>query len=81
MSIAFSLIYTLILFYCIHKQIAKEVAENGLRPKIAEVEEQLEGVIELIAKSWDQEPEIRPIFAEITSVLRIVDKRLRDIQF
>ncbi|XP_057799746.1 serine/threonine-protein kinase STY17-like [Salvia miltiorrhiza] len=60
-------------------KIAKEVAENGLRPKVAEVEEQLEGLVELITKSWDQDPEIRPIFSEITSVLRILDMRLRDI--
>ncbi|XP_042038504.1 serine/threonine-protein kinase STY17-like [Salvia splendens] len=59
--------------------IAKEVAENGLRPKIAEVEEQLEGLVELITKSWHQHPQIRPIFSEITSVLRILDMRLRHI--
>ncbi|KAL1552314.1 non-specific serine/threonine protein kinase [Salvia divinorum] len=60
-------------------KIAIEVAENGLRPKIAEVEEQLEGLVELITKSWHQDPHIRPIFSEITSVLRILDMGLRDI--
>lgn len=59
-------------------QIAKEVAENGLRPEIAEVGEELEGVVELISKSWAQDPDIRPIFAEITSVLRILDKKMRE---
>lgn len=77
-------LFILIIFFKINfvikwkYQIAKEVAENGLRPEIAEVGEELEGVVELISKSWAQDPDIRPIFAEITSVLRILDKKMRE---
>ncbi|KAK6162023.1 hypothetical protein DH2020_001864 [Rehmannia glutinosa] len=59
-------------------KIALEVAENGLRPRIAKLDEQMEIVIELIKKSWDQEPGARPCFGEITTTLRIIEKRLKD---
>ncbi|XP_051136956.1 serine/threonine-protein kinase STY46-like [Andrographis paniculata] len=54
-------------------KIAMEVAENGFRPTI--IANQDEAIIELIKQSWDQEPEARPNFAEITSALRIIQKR------
>ncbi|KAG8375728.1 hypothetical protein BUALT_Bualt10G0130600 [Buddleja alternifolia] len=59
-------------------KIAMEVAMNGLRPSMAKVDEQMDGVNELIKQSWDQEAAVRPTFAEITSTLRIIDKKLKD---
>ncbi|KAK4412677.1 putative serine/threonine-protein kinase/receptor [Sesamum alatum] len=59
-------------------KIALEVAENGLRPTIAEADEQMEGLIQLIKQSWHHEPAARPNFSEITSTLRAIENTLKD---
>lgn len=60
-----------------YKQIALEVAENGFRPTInGEMEEQMDVLIDLIKRSWDPNPTVRPDFGDITSTLRIIHKRL-----
>ncbi|KAL0323719.1 UNVERIFIED_CONTAM: Serine/threonine-protein kinase STY46 [Sesamum calycinum] len=59
-------------------KIALEVAENGLRPKIAKVDEQMEVLVQLIEQSWHHESAARPNFSEITSTLRVIEKKLND---
>ncbi|XP_012857727.1 PREDICTED: serine/threonine-protein kinase HT1-like [Erythranthe guttata] len=58
--------------------IALEVAENGLRPRIAELDDELIEVVinDLIKRSWDQDPTARPGFSDITSILRVTHNRL-----
>ncbi|KAL9176633.1 hypothetical protein ABFS82_01G008900 [Erythranthe guttata] len=59
-------------------KIALEVAENGLRPRIAELDDELIEVVinDLIKRSWDQDPTARPGFSDITSILRVTHNRL-----
>ncbi|PIN01419.1 Tyrosine kinase [Handroanthus impetiginosus] len=59
-------------------KIALEVAENGLRPTIAKLDDQMELVIQVIKQAWDQEPSARPNFGDITPTLRITLKRLEE---
>ncbi|KAL0394211.1 UNVERIFIED_CONTAM: putative serine/threonine-protein kinase/receptor [Sesamum latifolium] len=59
-------------------EIALEVAENGLRPTIAKVDDQMDVLIQLIEQSWHPEPAARPNFSEITSTLRVIEKTLND---
>ncbi|KAL7121844.1 hypothetical protein ACP275_01G009000 [Erythranthe tilingii] len=63
-------------------KIALEVAENGLRPRIGELDDELIEVVinDLIKRSWDQDPTARPGFSDITSILSITHKRFHGIQ-
>ncbi|KAF6152346.1 hypothetical protein GIB67_006000, partial [Kingdonia uniflora] len=58
-------------------EIALQVGGDKLRPKLPEDEDgQLEELIDLIKRSWDEDMSIRPSFATITCTLAEIQKKV-----
>jgi serine/threonine-protein kinase TNNI3K len=61
---------------CYVLQIAMEVADGKLRPKLRDDAARCSGLVDLICRTWDTEPSRRPSFATIASSLREIKEQL-----
>lgn len=68
-------IHNSLIVFVFAQQIALEVSEGRLRPKLPEDDGQSGEIRDLISCSWHQDAESRPNFARISLDLRkIIDK-------
>ncbi|KAI5340731.1 hypothetical protein L3X38_020005 [Prunus dulcis] len=57
-------------------QIAMEVVEANLRPRLPDDDGQFRKLIDLICLSWDGDASVRPSFATITYSLKDLQNRI-----